>query len=116
MEKTNYENLLSNYIKILTTMLPITPHLANECLSQFNISENLSWPKTNNKYLKSKKSNIVIQINGKKRSLISTENDIEEKDLIKIVMELKELRKYTESKDIIKTIFIKNKLINLILK
>ncbi|WP_415320839.1 leucine--tRNA ligase [Candidatus Pelagibacter sp. Uisw_092] len=116
IEKNKYENLLSNYIKILTTMLPIIPHLASECLNQLNISENLSWPETNNKYLKGKKSNIVIQINGKKRSLISTENDIEEKNLIRMVMELKELKKYTENKDIIKTIYIKNKLINLILK
>jgi leucyl-tRNA synthetase len=57
----------------------------------------------------------VIQINGKKRSLILTENNIEEKDLIEKVKKLKELKKFLEGKNIIKSIFIKDKLINLII-
>ena len=68
------------------------------------------------KYLRTKKINIVIQINGKKRSLISTESSLTEKDLIEKIKKTKELQKFFEQKNIIKTIFIKDKLINLILK
>ena len=115
-DKTIHENLLNNYIKILTIMIPITPHLANECLSEIQTDKNYSWPEVNNNYITNKKQNIVVQINGKKRCLILTENSIEEADLIKKIKKTKELQKFLEGKNIIKTIFIKNKLINLIIK
>jgi leucyl-tRNA synthetase len=109
-------NLLSNYIKILTVMLPITPHLANECLTEISAAKIYSWPKINNKYLQDKSLNIVVQINGKKRSLITTENSLEEKDLIEQIKKIRELQKFFDGKTIIKSIFIKDKLINLIIK
>ena len=115
-EKTLHENLVSNYIKILTIMLPITPHLANECLEEITANKNYFWPEINDKYLQSNQCKIVIQINGKKRGLILMEKNIKESDLIEKVKKTKELQKFIEEKIIIKTIFIKDKLINLILK
>ena len=58
----------------------------------------------------------MVQINGKKRGLILTENSIEEKELIEKIRKTKELQKFIDNKNIIKTIFIKDKLINLIIK
>ena len=115
-EETLHENLVSNYIKILTIMLPITPHLANECLEEITTNKNYFWPEINDKYLQSNQCKIVIQINGKKRGLILMEKNIKESDLIEKVKKTKELQKFIEEKIIIKTIFIKDKLINLILK
>ena len=115
-DKTFNENLLLNYIKILTIMLPVTPHLANQCLYELNADKDYLWPKINNKYLQSKRSDIVVQVNGKKRGLISAENNTAEGDLIEKIKKTKELQKFIKEKIIIKTIFIKNKLINLILK
>ena len=114
--KTTYNNLEDNYIKILTVMLPITPHLANECLSELLDNKSYSWPKIKEEYLKKKEQNIVIQINGKKRGLILAENDISEKDVIEKIKRSHELNKFIINKNIIKSIFIKNKLINLIVK
>tara|TARA_B100000787_G_scaffold114617_1_gene85428 strand:+ start:1012 stop:3570 length:2559 start_codon:yes stop_codon:yes gene_type:complete len=110
------KNLLSNYIKILTIMIPVAPHLANECLSEISTDKTFSWPKIKEEYLKNKELNIVVQINGKKRGLILTENSIEEKELIEKIRKTKELQKFIDNKNIIKTIFIKDKLINLIIK
>ena len=115
-EKDLHENLISNYIKILTIMLPVTPHLASECLDEISIEKNYFWPKINDKYLQSSQCKIVVQINGKKRGLISTKKSIKESDLIEEIKKTKELQKFIEEKTIIKTIFIKDKLINLILK
>ena len=112
----NNQNLLLNYTKILKVMLPIVPHLASECLEEICNDKNISWPEIDKKYLQTKKYNIVIQINGKKRSLISTEKSMEEKDLIEKIKKTKELEKFLINKNIIKSIFIKNKLINLIIK
>ena len=114
--EANKENLLDNYIKILILMMPIVPHLASECLDEISDSEKLKWPLIDPKFIQTKKCNIVIQINAKKRALIEVENDTSEKNLLKKIKEMKELQKYLEDKKIIKSIFIKDKLINLIIK
>ena len=97
-------------------MLPIVPHLATECLTEIIGDKNFDWPIVNQKYLAIKEFNIVVQINGKKRSLIATANNLNEKDLLKKIKEKKDLEKFLENKSIIKSIYIKNKLINLIVK
>ena len=114
--KKNYQNLLDNYKKILKIMLPIIPHITSECLSEVSDDKNLKWPEINKKYLDTRELNMVIQINGKKRGLISTENNINEKNLIKQIENTNKIQKYLINKKIIKSIFIKNKLINLIVK
>ena len=110
------KNLLNNYIKILKIMMPIAPHMASECLLEIAPNENTTWPKIDKKYLQIKKHNIVVQINGRKRSLISTERSLNEKEVTKEIKEIKEIQKFLETGKIIKTIFIKDKLINLIIK
>ena len=110
------KNFINNYIKILKIMLPITPHLSMECLSEVSTDKTFSWPEIDKKYLQNKNYNIVIQMNGKKRGIISTENSLNEKDLIEKIKKTKELQKFIGDKNIIKSIFIKNKLINLIIK
>ncbi|MDB4185192.1 leucine--tRNA ligase [Candidatus Pelagibacter sp.] len=114
--KSFNENLIANYIKILTVMVPIIPHLASECLEEITTNKKYLWPEIKDKYLQSNQCKIVIQINGKKRGLILMEKNIKESDLIEEVKKTKELQRFIEEKIIIKTIFIKNKLINLILK
>ena len=110
------KNLISNYVKILTIMIPITPHLASECLNEISDNKNYNWPTINDKYLHNKIFDIVVQINGKKRGLISTDKSIGEKNLIEEIKKTKELQKFLIGADIIKSIFIKDKLINLITK
>ena len=80
--KINFKNLKNNFEKILILMMPVMPHLACECLERFNYNKKLCWPIVEGKYLKNEKSNIVIQINGKKRGVITVENDIDEKILV----------------------------------
>ena len=114
--KEQYKNLISNYEKILKIMLPIVPHLATECLSEITGDKNFDWPIVNQKYLVIDKFNIVVQINGKKRSLITTKDNLDEEGLLETIKKEKDLEKFLQNKNIIKSIYIKNKLINLIVK
>ena len=115
-EQKNYLNLIDNYRKILTIMLPILPHLASECLKESGCNKEPIWPEVQKKHLIEKELNIVVQINGKKRSVITTENNLNEEDLIKIINETHELKKFLIDKEIVRNIFVKDKLINLIIK
>ena len=99
-------------------MSPVIPHITNECLNLLNKEKNekILWPEIEKKYLNSDEKTIVIQINGRKRSTISIKDEITENLLIKKIKEMKNIEKYITNKEIQKTIYIKNKLINIIIK
>ena len=59
---------------------------------------------------------IVIQINGKKRSIIKCKKGIKEKILINLIKNNEKIKKFVNQKKINKSIFVKDKLINLIIK
>jgi leucyl-tRNA synthetase len=113
---TNIDNLLENYKKILFLMIPVIPHFAYECLEDLKINEEKKWPKINNELLSEKNVNIVIQINGKKKSILNSPIDISEKSLIQKVKQDTKTNKLLKDKEIVRCIFIRNKLINLIIK
>jgi leucyl-tRNA synthetase len=109
------EDLLLNYTKILKLMNPIIPHFSSECLSQINSQEKIIWPEIDSSFLIQNDHKIVVQINGKKRELINSNKELSEKELIKIIQNNEKIQKFLENKKIKKTIYIKNKLINLII-
>ena len=106
----------NNYIKILKVMQPVTPHMISECLVTLKEKTEFDWPIYDEKYLNKKLSNIVIQINGRKRGLISCETNIEETELVEKIQDNKDIKKHMMGKKILKKIYIKNKIINLIVK
>ena len=109
------DTLKENYKKILTAILPIIPHYSNECLDILEKKYQPQWPSYNEKLLEEHEINIVIQINGKKRGLIKTKKDQSEEQIFTLISGNKNLYKYIENKKIKKNIFIKNKLINIII-
>ena len=109
------ENLLKNYEKILKIISPIIPHFTNECLDDLKAKDRGKWPEVDRNFLINKNFNIVVQINGKKRDLISFNTEINEKDLLMEIRNNEKLKKFLEAKEIKKSIYIKNKLINLII-
>ena len=114
--KLDIKNLEENYSKILILMFPILPHLVSECLDDIQVNGNISWPVAQKEYLEEKFVNIVIQINGKKKSLMKIEKNLDEKKLLENVKKDKKIINLLEEKSIFKHIIIKNKLVNLIIK
>ena len=109
------DTLKENYKKILTTILPIIPHFSKECLYILEKKYEPQWPTYDEKLLEEDEINIVIQINGKKRGLITTKKDQNEEEIFTLINGNKNLYKYIENKKIKRNIFIKNKLINIII-
>ena len=58
---------------------------------------------------------IVVQINGKKRGLINTKLDLGENDVIDLVKKDQNINKYLSEKKVKKKVYIKNKLMNIII-
>jgi leucyl-tRNA synthetase len=110
----NYLSLLKNYKKILSLMNPVIPHLVSECLAELDPKMYLEWPAIDRKKILNTSFNIVVQINGKKRTIINLDNEISESELILIIKENPLINKFIKNKEFKKTIYIKNKLINII--
>ena len=108
------KTLIENYEKILIAMSPVVPHLSNECLKNLS-SKDIKWPEYDETILLEKTTNIVIQINGKKRGLLKTDIDTSEENLLEKINKDETLKKYFNEKIIKRKIYIKNKLINFII-
>ena len=97
-------------------MSPIVPHFTSECLEDLGEKSVKSLPKANEKYLVKKNINIVLQINGKKRAIIIAKKNIDKETLINEIKSNAQYNKYLENKKIVRNIYVKQRLINLILK
>ncbi len=115
-QSLDLENLLDNYKKILLLMFPIIPHFASECLNDIKKINNKEWPEVDKKFLVDNEVEIVIQINGKKRSTIKCANNTKEENLIEIIKNNEKYKKFILNKKINRSIYVKNKLINLIIQ
>ena len=105
-----------NYLKILSLMVPIVPHIASECIYSIDTNHKINWPSVDKNFLIKDEIIIVVQINGRKRDTIATDISLNEVEIIKKVKSTENLIKYFENKEIIKVIYIKDKIINFILK
>ena len=106
--------LIENYRKILILLNPLIPHFSNECLIAINKNE-INWPRVSKEDLIENEINFVVQINGKKRAILKVKRDIIEKEILEAIKLNKEVRKYINQKGIKKSIFVPNRLINIII-
>ena len=116
--KIDKETWIKNYINVLIAMNPVIPHFSNECIERLglNISENkIFWPKIDQNILVEDIINFVVQINGKTRGIIKLKTGDNEKEVLEKIKENEKLGNYIKDKLIKKTIFISNKLINIII-
>ena len=114
-KEKDIKNLSSNYKKILICFAPVIPHFVNECLENLNLNAKIDWPSFDKDILESEEIKFVIQVNGKKRTILKAQKSISEKNLFEIVKKDKIVDKYIKSKEIRKIIFIKDRLMNILI-
>ena len=106
--------LIENYKKVLIAISPVIPHFSSECMEMMKSSERVYWPKFDENFLMEENVKFVIQFNGKTRKIIESKKDIGEDILIEKIKEDHKLSVYLNEKNVLKKIFIPNKLINII--
>ena len=107
--------ILTDFMKIL---IPFTPHLASECIEKLEKQNaNLdAWPIINKDLIGRKKIKMAIQINGKTKEIIEVKQDLSEKEAVEESKMNDKVSKSLINKTITRTIFIKNKIINYLVK
>ena len=95
-------------------LMPIVPHLAYECCEKIN--KKFYWPKYDSNLLKEKSCTIVIQVDGRKRGILTMPINSKETTIIEKSKSIENVSKHMENTTMIKNIYIKNKLVNFITK
>ena len=114
------EDIWEKSIKILIRLLsPMAPHITEELWEQkgesFSI-HNEKYPEWNEDLVNSEITTIVIQINGKMRDQFNIEKDKSEEEIISMAENSEKVQQYIQRKEIIRKIYVKNKLVNLVVK
>ena len=113
-KKISNECLTKNLINVMKIMSIFTPFIANECLQLLKCQSVDDWPDIKVNILEEIK--FAVQVNGKTRDIIIIKNNLDEESIKKIVLQNSKAKKHIENSKIIKTIFIKNKIINYIVR
>ena len=103
-----------NFSRLMKILIPFVPHLAHECLEQLGSKDINIWPEVNNRLSLNEKIKIAIQINGKTKEVIEVKKDLNEKDIIHECKKIKKINDQLNKSKIKKTIFVKNKIINIL--
>ena len=113
-KKISNSVLEENLIKILKLMIPFTPHFAHEGLSYLECKDIDNWPKIQEE--NEEEMSIAIQINGKTRDILNVKKDLKENEINSLVEKSSKANKFLKQGKIVKTIYVKNRIINYIIK
>ena len=108
------------YIKgFLKLLNPICPYLTEEFYQRFFNTSTITYeefPKYDEEKLQDDFKIIGVQINGKLRSTVEISINETEEEIFNKVFEDSKIKSYIDGKDIIKKIYIKNKIVNIVVK
>ena len=109
----------AEYKTLLKLVCPFAPHVAEELWSMLGETSVLSlesWPEYDENKTQESSVQIAVQVNGKLRATISLPVDCEQQLAIDTALADEKVQKAVEGKNIVKTIVVKNKIVNLVVK
>ncbi len=102
---------------LLILLTPYAPHIAEELYTSLGNTDsilNAEYPKLENKFLVESEKEYPISVNGKLRTTITISLDASQQEVEKIVLENEVVQKWIDGKQVKKIIFIKNKMVNVV--
>lgn len=108
--------VLEDLLKMLT---PFAPHISSELWMQLgneDFIEKSGWPKWSEEFLKSDEIQFIVQVNGKLRGKIKVAVEAEKDEILALAKNEDNVSKFLQDKEIVKEIFVPNKLINFVIK
>ena len=105
--------------ELVIILSPFVPHLSEEFWSLLGHSETITyqpWPQFDEGLIQLDEVTIAVQVNGKLRANINIAKDSDEKDVIYKAMSLENVKKFTSEGNVVKTIYVPNRLLNFVVK
>ena len=104
------------FLKLLN---PVAPHITEELWNRLNHNKTIAyekWPEYDESKINENEIEIPVQINGKVKETITIPVDLEEGKVKEIVHENGNIANLTNGKTIVKEIYVKNKIYNIVIK
>ena len=111
-------------MRILLLLLnPFAPHITEELWERLGFAAQTgrmacqeAWPQYDESKTVAQTVDMAVQVNGKLKGAVAMPPDSEQEAVVKAALELEKVRRATEGMKIVKTILVKNRLVNLIVK
>ena len=114
INKAFLKECLESFVLVLA---PFAPHFSEELWESLGHTESVfkeQWPAFDETVLANKDKVIVVQVNGKVRAKLEVSPDTDKATIEQ--MALKEVTSYTDGHEILKTIYVPNKLVSIVIK
>lgn len=114
----NKEITKDDYTLLLTLLNPIAPHITEELNESLGNTPlvNQKWPICDESKIKDNEVTLVVQVNGKIRGKVIVPVNISQKEAEAKALEIENVKKFIENKEIVKIIVIQNKIVNIVIK
>jgi len=106
------------YEKFLTILSPFAPHISEELWEKLEYKESIflqEWPKYDEVLIQDEMITLVVQVNGKVRDKLEVSADILEEEAREKALASEKVQKFIEGKEIRKVIFVKGRLVNIVI-
>ncbi len=113
-DKADWQFALDSLVSLVA---PFAPHTAEELWHDLGHGDSVQvdhWPQYDKQYIVSDSMTIVVQVNGKVRANVQANTDASEEDLVKLAKADENVAKYLDKKEVRKTIYVPQKLINFV--
>ncbi|MDR1696226.1 MAG: leucine--tRNA ligase [Endomicrobium sp.] len=107
------------YRAVILLMAPFTPHLSEEIWEKLGNSSCISssgWPAYDDKFINRSEIEIPVQINGKLKGRITVSADSGEEQVRKQAENDEKISQHLNGRQIVKFIYVKNKIITIVVK
>ena len=112
--------LVQNTLKTFLVLLsPFMPHFCEEWWQRSGEQQsifNQKFPEHDNQFLQLDEIKMAVMINGKRRDEVTVSASSTQDQVLSVALDSEKVQKHLEGMQIIKQIFVKGKLINLIVK
>ena len=114
------ENISTKDYEVLIKLLyPFAPHITEELNKEVLNNDSLvysKWPEYEEDKTKNDTFEMIVQVNGKLRDKVIVNSNITKEEMEALATKLPNVLKFTDGHEIIKTICVPNKLVNIVIK
>ncbi|MGC8677139.1 MAG: class I tRNA ligase family protein [Hydrogenobaculum sp.] len=107
--------LKEGVLTLLKMLHPMAPHITSELFEMIGYDKEIKLPELDETALLKEKIDIPVQINGKLRSTITIPAGADESLALQTALQDDKIKKYIDGKEIKKVIFIRDKLLNIVI-
>ncbi|MEO8217193.1 MAG: leucine--tRNA ligase [Acidobacteriota bacterium] len=116
---TSRKNSSETFLAMLKLLHPFAPHITEELWSRFGgqgMIVKASWPLADQSLTAEDVLTIVVQVNGKLRAQLALDAGVTEEQAVAEAKAHARVLPYTEGKELVKTIYVPGKLVNLVVR